>query len=400
MKASRDKGKGYIICVDDDRALLDVLIQQLETGFSDTHEIEGAESAAEALELMNEFYRNGDNVEMVISDQVMPGMKGDQLLERIYKEHPDVITVMLTGQGGLNSAIYAINHAGLSKYLLKPWNNEDLKLTIRDLLEKSRLEKENKRLFLELKEAYQHLKETQEQLIQSEKLAVVGKLTAGIAHEVRNQLTILGYAEVIKMAVPDNKQIAQYVQNILDARNRILSIVEEIRQFAKNQTQSYTKDLFFLTDIVDASLNIMSYDKETKKRTIVKKFQASPMLKLNKDKIIQVLINLVRNAVQATTDAGEITVLVTQNQEQAILQIADNGCGIPSEHLNKIWQPFFTTKGEDGTGLGLEICKRIIEGHHGRISCESEVGVGTTFTVELPLKTSEVGGEDDRHYFL
>ena len=384
------KGKGYIICVDDDRSLLDVLIQQMESAFAATHEIEGAESAAEALELVEELERHGEKVEIVISDQVMPGMKGDQLLEQIHRVHPDVRTVILTGQGGLNSAIYAINHAGLSKYLLKPWNNEDLKLTIRDLLENYRLEKENKRLFLELKAAYQHLQEAQEQLLQAEKLAVVGKLTAGIAHEIRNQLTILGYAEVIKLAVPDNKQVTQYVQNILDARNRILSIVEEIRQFAKNQTQAYVKERVALTELVNTSLNIISYEKETKQRKIVKNFQAAPVLNLNKDKITQVLINLIRNAVQATPEKGEIAVLVSQDHDHARLQIQDNGCGILPENLDKIWQPFFTTKGEEGTGLGLEICKRIIDGHHGRIFCESAVGAGTTFTVELPLEPYEV----------
>ena len=388
MRNSSDKGRKYIICVDDDRSLLDVLIQQLESAFSNSHEIEGAERAVEAIELINELYRNDDNVEMVIADQVMPGMKGDQLLERIHKQYPDVITVMLTGQGGLDSAIYAINNAGLSKYLVKPWNSDDLKLTIRDLLERSRLEKVNKSLFLELKEAYQHLKEAQEQLIHSEKLAVVGKLTAGIAHEIRNQLTILGYAEVIKMAVPENERVGQYVQNILGARDRILSIVEEIRQFARNQAQSYTKETHSLTDVVDMALNIISYDKEAKKRKIVKEFQASPILKLNRDKIIQVLINLSRNAVQATEEDGEVTVLVTtQNHQYACVQVTDNGCGITPENLDKIWQPFFTTKGELGTGLGLDICKRIIEGHDGRIFCESEVGVGTTFTIELPLES-------------
>lgn len=377
--------RGYIICVDDDRSLLDVLIQQLDSAFSATHEIDGAESAAEALELISELHRNGDLVEMVISDQVMPGMKGDQLLEFIHHTYPDIITVMLTGQGGLNSAIYAINNAGLSKYLLKPWNNEDLKITIRDLLEKARLERENKRLFLELKEAYQHLKTTQDQLIHSEKLAVVGKLTAGIAHEIRNQLTILGYAEIIKMSVPDNKQVAQYVQNILGARDRILSIVDEIRQFARNQTQSYQKEQTSLTSVVETALSIMNYDKQAKRRNIVRKLHASPVLQLNRDKIIQVLINLVRNAVQATPDGGEITVLVTETQDRAIIQVADNGCGVPSEQLDHIWEPFYTTKGDEGTGLGLDICRRIIEGHDGKISCESQVHVGTTFTIELPL---------------
>lgn len=384
--SEKKKRRAYIICVDDDRSLLDVLIQQLDSAFADTHEIEGAESAAEAIELIDELFQHDDRVEMVISDQVMPGMKGDQLLELIHKKYPEVITLMLTGQGGLNSAIYAINNAGLSKYLLKPWNNEDLKLTIRDLLEKARLERENARLFLELKQAYQHLKETQDQLVRSEKLAVVGKLTAGIAHEIRNQLTILGYAEIIKMAVPDNQQVEQYVQNILGARDRILSIVEEIRQFARNQIQSYVKETVSLASVVETALSIISYDKEAKKRNIIKTFRETPTLPLNRDKIIQVLINLVRNAVQATSEGDEITVLVGQNQNHGIIRISDNGCGIASEHLSNIWQPFFTTKGEEGTGLGLDICKRIVEGHCGKISCESQMGGGTTFTIELPLE--------------
>lgn len=385
MANLESRHRGYIICVDDDRSLLDVLIQQLESAFGRTHEIEGAESAQEAIELINELREADDRVDMVISDQVMPGMKGDQLLEMIHSRYPETVTVMLTGQGGLNSAVYAINHAGLSKYLLKPWNSDELKLTIRDLLEKLRLERENKRLFLELREAYQHLKDTQNQLVHSEKLAVVGKLTAGIAHEVRNQLTILGYAEIIKMSVPDNEQVAQYVENILGARDRILSIVEEIRQFARNQTQSYQKEMVSLGSVVDTALRILNYDKEAKRRIIQKEVQQVPSLPLNQDKLIQVIINLVRNAVQATLEGGEIVVRVLQLDDMALIQVADNGCGISEDHLRKIWQPFFSTKGEEGTGLGLDICKRIVDGHGGRLYCESHIGSGTTFTVELPI---------------
>lgn len=389
MKDSKNTVRKYIVCVDDDRALLDGLTQQLEGAFSDTHEIEGAESAQETIELIEELFQEDDIVEMVIADQVMPGMKGDQLLEFLHKTYPKMITVMLTGQGGLDSAIHSINRAGLSRYLLKPWNEDDFKLTIRDLLEKYHLERENERLFQELKEAYQQLKEAQEQLIQSEKLAVVGKLTAGIAHEIRNQLTVLGYAEVIKMSVPENEQVGQYVKNILDARTRILSIVDEIRQFARNQTQSYEKEPFLLTNVVNTALSIMSYDKVVKKREIIKDFQVSPVLTINRDKIIQVIINLMRNAVQATADGGQITVGITENQAHVIIDVTDDGCGISPEILATIWQPFFSTKGDEGTGLGLDICKRIIEGHDGRISCRSEVGVGTTFTIELPLESEE-----------
>ena len=385
MNANKNIEHHYIVCIDDDRALLDGLIQQLENAFSQTHEIEGAERAREALELIEELHQGNNVVEMVISDQVMPGMKGDELLATLHQQYPDMITVMLTGQGGLDSAIRAINHAGLSKYLVKPWNDDDLRITIRDLLEKYRLERENVRLFEELKVAYQQLKEAQDQLVHSEKLTVVGTLTAGIAHEIRNQLTILGYAEVIKMAVPENKQVAQYVKNILDTRNRILSIVDEIRQFAKNQEQVYEKSMSSLTDVVNTALNIMHYDKDAKKRSIIKEFQTSPVLLLNRDKIVQVIINLIRNAVQATDVNGTITVTVSENQDHVVIAVKDNGRGIDPEHVEKIWQPFFTTKGEYGTGLGLDICKRIIEGHSGQISCQSDYGVGTTFTIELPI---------------
>lgn len=386
MTTPKSTQPGYIICVDDDRSLLDVLIQQLEGAFGQTHEIEGAESAQEAIELINELHQTGDRVDMVISDQVMPGMKGDQFLELVHHSYPDTITVMLTGQGGLNSAIHAINNAGLSKYLLKPWNTEELKGTLQDLLERARLERENKRLFQELKKTYEHLKQAQEQLVNSEKLAVVGKLTAGIAHEIRNQLTVLGYAEIIQMAVPGNEQVRQYVTNILGARDRILSIVEEIRQFAKNQAQTYAKEPTSLGEVVETALNIMGYDKEAKRRTIIRKLEASPTLPLNKDKLIQVIINLIRNAVQATQEEDEITVSLTQRNTLALIQVHDTGCGIPAEHLRKIWKPFFSTKGEEGTGLGLDICKRIIEGHNGCISCKSHPGKGTTFTIELPIE--------------
>lgn len=385
MNATQKIEHRYLVCVDDDRALLDGLIQQLENAFSHTHEIEGAESAREALDLIDELCQGNNVVEMVISDQVMPGMKGDELLAILHQRYPDMITVMLTGQGGLDSAIRAINNAGLSKYLVKPWNDDDLRITIRDLLEKYRLEHENRRLFEELKVAYQQLKETQDQLIRSEKLAVVGTLTTGIAHEIRNQLTILGYAEVIKMAVPDNQQVAQYVKNILDTRNRILSIVDEIRQFARNQEQEYEKSLVPLTEVINMAVNIMQYDTDAKKRSIVKEFQTSPMIMLNRDKMIQVIINLIRNAVQATGTNGTITVIVSENRNHVCIEIRDDGCGIAPEHAEKIWTPFFTTKGEHGTGLGLEICKRIIEGHSGQIFFQSEVGKGTTFTIELPL---------------
>src|SRR5262249_36312565 len=101
----------------------------------------------------------------------------------------------------------------------------------------------------------------------------------------------------------------------------------------------------------------------------------------------QVMINLIRNGIEATSDyQGRISVKLSVEGSEAVIRVSDNGEGIPQELIERIWEPFFTTKGEEGTGLGLEICRRIIEAHGGHIDCQSDIGRGTTFTLRLPLE--------------
>lgn len=126
--------RGFIICVDDEQAVLNQLSGQLRRRFGRTHEIEVAESAEEAQALIAELVEEGLELEMVIADQIMPGLKGDRFLEIINKQYPQAMKVLLTGQAGLESAIYAINHAGLHKYIEKPWTEEDLILSLQGLL--------------------------------------------------------------------------------------------------------------------------------------------------------------------------------------------------------------------------------------------------------------------------
>ena len=134
--------RAYIVCVDDEQAVLDQLSAQLTRRFGSTHRVECAESAEEALALIDEIFAAGDEVELVICDQVMPGLKGDRFLERVHQTRPRVMKVLLTGQAGLDSAIYAINHAGLHCYIEKPWEVEDLNLAIDSLLTQHRLRRE------------------------------------------------------------------------------------------------------------------------------------------------------------------------------------------------------------------------------------------------------------------
>jgi two-component system chemotaxis response regulator CheY len=132
-------GRPHVVCVDDEQAVLNQLSAQLSRRFGATHLVECAESAEEALGLIGEIFAAGDRVELVICDQVMPGMKGDHFLEAVHERHPEIMKVLLTGQAGLDSAIYAINHAALDRYIEKPWEPEDLNLSIQSLLTQYRL---------------------------------------------------------------------------------------------------------------------------------------------------------------------------------------------------------------------------------------------------------------------
>lgn len=156
--------KGYIICVDDEVSVLETLQEQLRNHFGETHEIEVATSAEEALSLIDEVHESNQTIELIISDQVMPGMKGDKFLEEIHKKLPEAIKILLTGQAGLDSAIHAINYGGLNRYVEKPWNIDSLAKDIRELIEKFRQNFENQHMLNALNRKIEELEEENKRL--------------------------------------------------------------------------------------------------------------------------------------------------------------------------------------------------------------------------------------------
>ncbi len=138
--------KEHIICVDDEEGILTALRQQLGARFGNECQIEVAQSAKDALELVDDLQRDGEQLAVVIADQIMPGMKGVELLEEVHKRSPVTTKVLLTGQAGLDAVITAINRAGLNRYISKPWDEPDLRLTVENLLRTFRLHRENELL--------------------------------------------------------------------------------------------------------------------------------------------------------------------------------------------------------------------------------------------------------------
>jgi diguanylate cyclase (GGDEF)-like protein len=143
--------KEHIICVDDEEGILTALRQQLGARFGDECQIEVAQSAHDALELVDELRRDGEPLAVMIADQIMPGMKGVELLEEVHKRSPGTTKILLTGQAGLDAVVAAINRAGLNRYIPKPWDEPDLRLTVENLLRTFRLHRENEFLVDDLK---------------------------------------------------------------------------------------------------------------------------------------------------------------------------------------------------------------------------------------------------------
>lgn len=250
-------------------------------------------------------------------------------------------------------------------------------------IENSRLIKKQKEQYYLLQKAYEELQAAQETIIKQEKFATIGQLASSISHEIKNQLGVVMAVEAIKKMHPDNPRIKMYTQLIIDARNRIINLLDEIRDFAKKK--DYEKSEVELISLIKNTISICGLDKDLNTIKIV--FEPaediSPRIIGNADKIQQVLINLIRNAGHASEPKSRIEIFIESADNFWIIKIKDYGKGIPDEIKEKVWDPFFTTK-SSGTGLGLDICKKIIENHNGQIWFDSKENVGTTFYIKLP----------------
>lgn len=389
--------KGTILCVDDEPGILRVLRAQLESFLGEDHEILLAESGEDAIKLLETFDHSQKILEMVIADHKMPGIQGAQLLEWIAKRFPNTIRIMLTGQAGLEDAVYAINHAGLHQYIEKPWSDDDLKLVVKNRLEEFHLAFENKKLVNELQrknlmfeQKNREFMESQTALLQSEKLAMIGKLSSGIFHEINNRLTILipcaEMAKELKMSEPEFKE---YVTEIVELHFLLKDMMNEWVHFARNEPYIGSIERHSLAEIIEETLKVFEWNDRFRSVKITKNLpQDIPPVLCQKSRIKQCILNLVQNALDVLpNERGELHFRLKKENDSAIIEIQDNGPGIPPEIMKRIGHPFSTTKHSTHLGLGLYIVKRIIDHHDGDLKCLSEPEKGTIFQIFLPLKT-------------
>jgi two-component system NtrC family sensor kinase len=255
---------------------------------------------------------------------------------------------------------------------------------------RSELEEWGKNLEAKVEERAREIKQIQNQLIRSEKLVSLGKLVAGIAHEINNPLTgILMFA----MLTGKNPRLDPSLKNdmavIIEETQRCAKIVRGLLDFSRESIPQ--KEPSLINGIIDASLSLISNQSSFHNIKITRNYdQNLPPVLVDKDQIEQVFVNILLNASQSMPDGGNLHIITyAEDGKYVCIKITDTGEGIPEENMERIFDPFFTTKSDVGTGLGLSVSYGIIERHGGKIEVQSKVGKGTIFIIKLPLLLQE-----------
>lgn len=253
------------------------------------------------------------------------------------------------------------------------------------------LEKKNKEINLknqELERTLKDLKETESHLLQAEKMASIGILTAGIAHEINNPLNYIlggltGLQQYFEEEKIENEKVTLFTGSIETGIERVNAIVSGLNKLSRNK-ETYDEECD-VHDIIDNCLNIIG-NRLKNGISVSRQFAKDlPVVKGNVGQLHQVFLNILVNASQAIPDKGKIEITTGNEKDAIFIEVKDSGCGIEPGDLKKVTDPFFTTKEPgEGTGLGLAITYNIIEEHKGRLEFESEVDKGTTVRIELP----------------
>jgi signal transduction histidine kinase len=241
----------------------------------------------------------------------------------------------------------------------------------------------------ELRRRDARIKSFEGELIKANKLSALGELASSIAHEIKNPLiSIQGFARRIG-TTEDRDKLEKYAKFIEQEADRLTQVLTKLLGFSRMDEPK--KDFLNMNDIVDDTVLFMEHHLTRFKNVeiAVEKEPDLPLVQVDRIHVQQTVVNILMNAAQAMPGGGKILIKTGRGDQYVFISITDTGVGIKEEDLEKIFEPFFTTKEkEQGTGLGLSLCKRLIEANAGKIEVESKVGEGTTFTIMIPINQS------------
>jgi two-component system NtrC family sensor kinase len=386
---SESAGKKHLLIVDDEPVILQILKAVFE---DEPVRLTCVGNGNDAKRVLEE-----QGCDLLITDKNLPDINGLELLKLAKELNRFTEVIVITGYASLETALKAMEHDAFD-YVVKPLNNVfDIRKKVRRALEKQHLAMENERLLVDLRTQNEALETAladsralQAELIQSEKLAGIGTLAAGVAHEISSPLFgVLGLAE----AIPDEAERArvdEYAREIVSYCASIRSIVLDLSGYSRSSGKD-DESVNLGVAIRDAHRLIVR-TVDTTGINLTVEVGEGLICRAISTEVQQVAVNLLRNAIEAVRDqhgqeGGVVAVTAGLGIDHVWATVEDNGVGIPDEKHKEVFDPFYTTKPPGkGTGLGLNVAYRIVTKHRGMISVGNGTGGGTVFRIQFPLE--------------
>ncbi|MBW1740916.1 MAG: response regulator [Deltaproteobacteria bacterium] len=380
-----------VLFVDDDQETLNALKRTLRT---EPYTSFFAKSGQEALDLLAR-----ERIHIVVTDLSMPEMGGLALLIQVEQKYPEIIRLVLSAHGDRDSILDAINKGSIYRYILKPWDNTELKLIVRKAIDVFNLQQQRRNLLKKLEEhnrlLEKRVEERTKQLLAVEREAEIGKYASQIVHNLNNPLqAIHGGLELADMIMSDEnidlKDLRECLHAVKSSAFDLKEIISGILIHARNKALHRSEQID-INEIIKRELDFFRLN-PIYKYQIEKHVDLSdnlPCIVGNPIQIKQIIDNLVKNAIDAMEHSPEkrLTVETRLEDKAVVIRISDTGEGIAEEDLARIYSPDFTTKPiGKGTGLGLASVKTMVDAYSGDIQVESRKGEGTTFTVRIPIE--------------
>lgn len=394
-------GKAKILIVDDEQANVRLLERILEL-IGATH-VKTTTDSREALALFVDF-----RPDLVLLDLHMPNVTGFDIMDQIKgltAEGESAVPVLVLTADVTTKTKHRALAAGAKDYLTKPLDQSEVLLRIRNLLENRflHIQLQNQNILLEeqvrdrtgqLEDTLSKLRLAQHAAIKQERLSALGTMAAGIAHDFNNALTlILGYSDLMLSGSKDapDAPATSHLRAITTAAQDAAQIVRRLREFHRPDDGAETRVVLQLNTLIEQAVNLTrpkwldTARKQNVEINVRTDLSELPLMNGDPAELREMMTNLIFNAVDAMPEGGTITIHTSLDDTDARLCIADTGTGMDEETRRRCLEPFFTTKGERGTGLGLSAVYGIIERHHGTMEIESERGKGTSFCIRLPV---------------
>lgn len=402
LKAKQHRKEHTILIVDDEEHNLLTLSDLL----GEEYEVLTAQSGKDALGVINNC-EDPDRIHLIISDQRMPEMQGVDFLAKTIPILPKTIRMILTGFTDVEAMISSINEANIYRFVLKPFNQEDMLLTVRRALETYQLEMDNLNLVEKLKESNTNLEKKVEERTAELKKTLLDleetnktkdKFFSIIAHDTSNMFTsLIAASQILEYQIDahDKETISQIGKTISQSSQRLYRLMENLLEWAKIQkgNMACNPKEFAVNSLVGECKDLVADAAQEKEIFIRNEIDDSLIVYADPNMFKMVLRNLLNNAIKFTFPRGEVIIKSGTNGKLVSISVTDTGVGITEDDLKTIFRidhgHTAGTRGEHGNGLGLILCKELVEKNGGTINATGATGEGATFSFTIPTSPAE-----------